>query len=432
MVTCNTLFLSKIMNNSLLKEVSMAKSSLLLFSEAKNLILQTALSQKQNRTELVSLLDALNRITAAPIISPIDVPSFNNSAMDGYVIRESDLQHDQSLPIAGSIFAGQTETTTWPLNSCLRIMTGAKIPDDSYAVIMQENVQIQNNCISFDAATIKAGQNIRYIGESVRMGSEIFPTGEKLTITKLATLATLGLNEVTVYQPLKVAIFSTGDELTPLGDALPTENSIYDSNRFTLCLMLKALGCDVLNFGIIKDDLSLITDTLKLAAEQADVVITSGGVSVGDADYTKMALANIGQIDFWKIAMKPGKPFAFGKIDNALFCGLPGNPVSALVTFDQLVRPLILSLYGKPCQNIQFSLPTVSDLKKSVGRVDFQRGYFFTDEHGQLVVKSTGEQGSHITTSFNQANCFIVLEKDRGNVSKGEKVLIEPFDSYFL
>lgn len=410
----------------------MIKSSLMLFSQAKDLILQSAESSKQTKTELVALSASVNRITAIPIMSPINVPSFNNSAMDGYVIRKSDLTNHQSLHIAGSLFAGQKEPVEWPANTCLRIMTGAQVPQDGYAVIMQENVQITDNAISFDDTNINEGQNIRYIGESVKAGTQIFPVGEQLTIAKLTTLATLGINEVEVYQPLKVAVFSTGDELTPMGETLTSPNSIYDSNRFTICLMLKALGCDVIDLGIIKDDLTLITNTLKQAAEQSNIVITSGGVSVGDADYTKMALENIGQINFWKIAMKPGKPFAFGQIGSALFCGLPGNPVSALITFDQLVRPLIAALYGRANQNRTFTVKTTSVLKKSVGRVDFQRGRLFADESGELVVESTGEQGSHITSSFNQANCFIVLEKDRGNVQLGERVTVEPFDHYLV
>lgn len=405
---------------------------LLSFSQAKELILQTARGRIPHKIETVELSQAINRITAEPILSPINVPSFNNSAMDGYVIREEDLKKNQLLPVAGSVFAGQKEPPLWPKNSCLRIMTGAKVPDDAYAVIMQENVQKQDDSISFDATNIKAGQNIRYIGESVKAGCEILPAGEKLTIAKLTTLATLGLNSVMVYQPLKVAVFSTGDELTPLGTPLSSDNSIYDSNRFTLCLMLHKLGCEVINLGIIADDLSTITHSLKLAAEQADIVITSGGVSVGDADYTKIALTEIGKVNFWKIAMKPGKPFAFGHIGDALFCGLPGNPVSALVTFDQLVRPLILSLYGTANEQCSFTVKTTTALKKSVGRVDFQRGRLYTGENGELVVESTGEQGSHITSSFNHANCFIILEAERGNVDKGELVTVEPFSHYLL
>lgn len=412
----------------------MSQSSLLSFSDAKQRILQEINSAPKLKAESVALFDAVNRIAAAPIISPMNVPSFNNSAMDGYAVRKADIEAGIKLPIANSVFAGSNQRIDWPKASCLRIMTGAPVPDDTYAVIMQEDVNIDDNHISFDATKLKQGQNIRYIGESVKKGAEIFPVGEKLTIPKLSTLATLGIQCIDVYLPIKVAIFSTGDELTPIGELLPNTSSIYDSNRFTIHLMLKALGCEVIDLGIIKDDLALIANTLKQAATLADVVITSGGVSVGDADYTKMALTQIGQVNFWKIAMKPGKPFAFGRINHALFCGLPGNPVSTLVTFYQFVRPLILRLYGQQTSAIttQFTVKTTSKLKKSIGRIDFQRGYFYADQAGEMVVESAGEQGSHITSSFNQANCFIVLERERGNVAAGETVTIEPFDAFML
>lgn len=410
----------------------MINSTFLSFPAAKNLILQQIPSPVDEQLESIELHAAVNRIVAKAIISPMNIPSFNNSAMDGYVIRESDLNNSQTLPIAGSIFAGQQNHIDWPANTCLRIMTGAPVPKDAYAVIMQENVTKLDDAIQFDATKIKANQNIRYIGESVRSGEEVFTIGEKLTIPKLATLATLGINKITVFKPVKVAIFSTGDELTPIGNALPSANSIYDSNRFTIKLMLKALGCEVIDFGIIKDDLDLISQTLKQASLDADIVITSGGVSVGDADYTKMALAAMGEINFWKIAMKPGKPFAFGKMGKALFCGLPGNPVSALVTFYQLVRPLILGFSQQEVITNTLSVKTTSNLKKTVGRLDFQRGYLHTNSANELVVSSAGDQGSHITSSFNHANCFIILEQDRGNVVVDEFVTVEMFDGCLI
>lgn len=410
----------------------MAKAPLLEFSAARDQILQHAKHHTIPNSESVNLHLALNRIVAKPIMSPINVPSFDNSAMDGYVIREKDVKENTTLPIAGSIFAGHNGDIQWPKNTCLRIMTGAPVPNDAYAVIMQEDVKIADQQMSFDGHNVKAGQNIRRIGENITINTEIFSTGEKLTIPKLSTLAALGLNEVCVFKALKVAIFSTGDELTPIGEPLLSANSIYDSNRYTINLMLNALGCEVIDLGIIKDDLLSITQTLKQAADLADIVITSGGVSVGDADYTKKALEQIGEINFWKIAMKPGKPFAFGKIGHAFFCGLPGNPVSSLITFYQLVRPLILSLYQQHTPSQQFTLKTISHLKKSIGRIDFQRGYLHRDHDGQLVVSSTGDQGSHITSSFNHANCFIILEKDRDNVKAGEYVTVEPFDSCLL
>lgn len=409
----------------------MKKSVLLPFSEARESILATIKSKNYNAYHTVELIDAVNGYLAETILSPMNIPSFNNSAMDGYVVRKQDIDCAITvLPIAGRLLAGEQKQINWPEKTCLRIMTGAAVPQDTYAVIMQEDVDITAHGIKFNTQTIKQGQNIRFIGESVKLGTEIFTKGEQLTIAKLATLATLGINQVNIFQPLRVAIFSTGDELTPIGQPLKTVNSIYDSNRFTLKLMLKALGCEVIDLGIVNDDLNLITNTLKQAANLADIVISSGGVSIGDADYIKQALEKIGQIHFWQIAMKPGKPFAFGHIDQSLFCGLPGNPVSSIVTFYQLVRPLILGLYGQTQQlkPLTFQVKTSNDLKKTIGRMDFQRGYLHNNEHGELVVSTTSQQGSHITTSFNQANCFILLEAERGNVQKGELVNVELFD----
>lgn len=409
----------------------MKKSVLLPFSEARESILATIKSKNYNAYHTVELIDAVNGYLAETILSPMNIPSFNNSAMDGYVVRKQDIDCAITvLPIAGRLLAGEQKQINWPEKTCLRIMTGAAVPQDAYAVIMQEDVDITAHGIKFNTQTIKQGQNIRFIGESVKLGTEIFTKGEQLTIAKLATLATLGINQVNIFQPLRVAIFSTGDELTPIGQPLKTANSIYDSNRFTLKLMLKALGCEVIDLGIVNDDLNLITNTLKQAANLADIVISSGGVSIGDADYIKQALEKIGQIHFWQIAMKPGKPFAFGHIDQSLFCGLPGNPVSSIVTFYQLVRPLILGLYGQTQQlkPLTFQVKTSNYLKKTIGRMDFQRGYLHDNEHGELVVSTTRQQGSHITTSFNQANCFILLEAERGNVQKGELVNVELFD----
>lgn len=409
----------------------MKKSVLLPFSEARESILATIKSKNHNAYHTVELIDAVNGYLAETILSPMNIPSFNNSAMDGYVVRKQDIDCAMTvLPIAGRLLAGEQKQINWPEKTCLRIMTGAAVPQDAYAVIMQEDVDITAHGIKFNTQTIKQGQNIRFIGESVKLGTEIFTKGEQLTIAKLATLATLGINQVNIFQPLRVAIFSTGDELTPIGQPLKTVNSIYDSNRFTLKLMLKALGCEVIDLGIVNDDLNLITNTLKQAANLADIVISSGGVSIGDADYIKQALEKIGQIHFWQIAMKPGKPFAFGHIDQSLFCGLPGNPVSSIVTFYQLVRPLILGLYGQTQQfkPLTFQVKTSNYLKKTIGRMDFQRGYLHNNEHGELVVSTTSQQGSHIMTSFNQANCFILLEAERGNVQKGELVNVELFD----
>lgn len=404
---------------------------LLTFEQAKKALLEAASLNHQPLTEKVTLLAALDRVTAEPVISPINVPSFNNSAMDGYAVRLSDINQSKLLPLATTIFAGDDiSNLNWPIGTCLRIMTGAPVPDEADAVVMQEQTESTAAGIKFPYE-IKSGSNIRYIGEDSKQGSVVIDKGTRLTIATLSNLATLGIAELTVFSKLKVAIFSTGDELSDIGNPLTNNSAIYDSNRFTLKLLLTQLNCQIIDLGIIADDPNLIKQSLETASKLADLVITSGGVSVGDADYTKTALAELGEINFWKIAIKPGKPFAFGKIGDALFCGLPGNPVSTLVTFYQLVQPLIVALSGQNLINdtLSFKVKTATNLKKSVGRLDFQRGRLQINSDGELEVVLTGQQGSHLTQSFNHANCFIVLEQDRGNVAQGELVTVELFNS---
>lgn len=404
---------------------------LLTFEQAKKALLEAASLNHKASTEKVTLLAALDRVTAEPVISPINVPSFNNSAMDGYAVRLSDINQSKLLPLATTIFAGDDiSNLNWPIGTCLRVMTGAPVPDEAEAVVMQEQTESTVTGIKFPYE-IKSGSNIRYIGEDSKQGSVVVDKGTRLTIATLSNLATLGIAELTVFSKLKVAIFSTGDELSDIGNPLTNNSAIYDSNRFTLKLLLTQLNCQIIDLGIIADDPNLIKQSLDTASKLADLVITSGGVSVGDADYTKTALAELGEINFWKIAIKPGKPFAFGKIGDALFCGLPGNPVSTLVTFYQLVQPLIVALSGQNLINdtLSFKVKTATNLRKSVGRLDFQRGRLQINSDGELEVVSTGQQGSHLTQSFNHANCFIVLEQDRGNVAQGELVTVELFNS---
>ena len=404
---------------------------LLTFEQAKKALLEAASLNHKPSTEKVTLLAALDRVTAEPVISPINVPSFNNSAMDGYAVRLSDINQSKLLPLATTIFAGDDiSNLNWPIGTCLRVMTGAPVPDEAEAIVMQEQTESTATGIKFPYE-IKSGSNIRYIGEDSKQGSVVVDEGTRLTIATLSNLATLGIAELTVFSKLKVAIFSTGDELSDIGNPLTNNSAIYDSNRFTLKLLLTQLNCQIIDLGIIADDPNLIKQSLDTASKLADLVITSGGVSVGDADYTKTALAELGEINFWKIAIKPGKPFAFGKIGDALFCGLPGNPVSTLVTFYQLVQPLIVALSGQNLSNdtMSFKVKTATSLKKSVGRLDFQRGRLQINSDGELEVVSTGQQGSHLTQSFNHANCFIVLEQDRGNVAQGELVTVELFNS---
>ncbi|MCT4702513.1 molybdopterin molybdotransferase MoeA [Enterobacteriaceae bacterium H20N1] len=399
--------------------------------------LETALEQMLSRivpvteSQTLPLLQAAGRVTANPVTSPIDVPGFDNSAMDGYAVRMADIAAGGALPVAGKAFAGQPFNDEWPAGACVRIMTGAPLPAGAQAVVMQEETEVTETGVRFNAP-VKNGQNIRLRGEDIRSGASVLPAGKKLTAAELPLIASLGVADVTVLRKVRAAVFSTGDELRlpgqPLGDG-----QIYDTNRLAVHLMLDQLGCEVIDLGIIKDDPEALRAAFIEADSQADVVISSGGVSVGEADYTKQLLEELGEVGFWKLAIKPGKPFAFGRLQNSWFCGLPGNPVSAALTFYQLVQPLLAKLSGQQGNVLppRLRARTLGRLKKSPGRLDFQRGIMRTAQDGQLEVLSTGHQGSHIFSSFSQANCFIVLERERGNVEAGEWVEIEPFNALF-
>lgn len=401
-------------------------SSLLTLDQALDKLLSQAVTVSE--TEQIPLTQAAGRITAQAVTSPINVPPFDNSAMDGYAVRLSDVNESAILPVAGKAFAGQPFQDEWPLGTCIRIMTGAPVPAGTEAVIMQEQAEVLENGIRF-SEPVKVGQNIRLAGEDIREGDRVLSAGHKLGPAELPLLASLGVAEVSVYRRLKVGLFSTGDELQTIGQPLQ-DGQIYDTNRFTVRLMLEKLDCEVIDLGIIRDDESAIREAFAKADSAADVVISSGGVSVGEADYTKQILDELGKVSFWKLAIKPGKPFAFGRLSHSLFCGLPGNPVSAALTFYQLVQPLLMKLSGytqwqKPCQ---IKVKATTRLKKTPGRMDFQRGILSSNEQGELEVKTTGHQGSHVFSSFSQANCFIVLEQERGSVDAGEWVTVEPFN----
>ncbi|KMJ46552.1 molybdopterin molybdotransferase MoeA [Xenorhabdus khoisanae] len=379
-------------------------------------------------TETISLTESAGRITATDIISPINVPPFDNSAMDGYAIHVADLSDHQTLPVAGKALAGAPFQGEWPAGSCIRIMTGAPIPSGADAVVMQEQTEVTETGIRF-TSPVTQGQNIRTVGEDITQDAVVLPKGIKLSTAQLPLIASLGIAKVNVVRKLKVAIFSTGDELQAIGEPLQA-GQIYDTNRFAVRLMLEKLDCEVIDLGVIRDDPATLRQTFINADKQADLVISSGGVSVGEADYTKQILDEVGKISFWKLAIKPGKPFAFGKLENAWFCGLPGNPVSAVLTFYQLVQPLIARLSGFTTWQppMRLTAKATTPLKKSAGRLDFQRGIAAINENGEFEVKTTGHQGSHIFSSYSAGNCFIVLERERGHVVVGETVHIEFFN----
>ncbi|WP_429010948.1 molybdopterin molybdotransferase MoeA [Aeromonas allosaccharophila] len=381
-------------------------------------------------SEQLPLPEALGRVLASDIASPLAVPPFDNSAMDGYAVRLADLATGTPLIMAGKAFAGQPYQGEWPAGHCVRIMTGAPVPAGTDAVVMQEETQADGARITF-LAQPEPGQNIRRAGSDIGKGACVLPAGTRLTPREIPLLASLGVATVAVRRPLKVAIFSTGDELKPVGTPL-AHGDIYDSNRYGVRAMLARLGCDCLDLGIIPDDPAQLRAAFIRADEEADVLITTGGVSVGEADFTKQLLDELGEIGFWKLAIKPGKPFAFGRLPRAWFFGLPGNPVSAMVTFDQLVQPALAKLAGQQFERpLQLQAIAAEPLKKSPGRLDFQRGVLSQGPNG-LEVRSTGSQDSAVFSSLSRANCYIVLERERGRVAAGETVTVEPFGGLLL
>lgn len=406
--------------------------SLIPFEQALAQLLSQIASPEHNET--LNILHCANRICAEDIISPINVPSFNNSAMDGYAIRSQDFAEDRIFTIVGKSFAGMPFNEQIAEGECVRIMTGAMLPDGADVVIMQEEALLHSdNKVNFRSTAVNAGQNIRYVGEDIQRGDKVLIKGTPLNATTLPLLTSLGITEVAVFPKVKIAILSTGDELVSVGQPLQT-GQIYDTNRFAVKLMLEKLPCEIIDFGILPDDPKVFEQVFTQAQQLADVIITSGGVSVGEADFTKDILEKLGTINFWKLAMKPGKPFAFGKLNASYFFGLPGNPVSALVTFYQLVQPALTKLSGYHAEQLAklsqyLTAFTAKPLKKSVGRTDFQRGYYYANATGQLEVVPVGTQASHIFSAFHESNCFIVLEQERGNVDVGERVTIQPFNT---
>jgi molybdopterin molybdotransferase len=378
-------------------------------------------------TERIHVRAALGRVLATDVISPLDVPAHDNSAMDGYAVRFADLprEGDVTLTVAGTSFAGAPFAGAVKPGTCVRIMTGGVVPAGADTIVMQEHVKASGDAVTIGAGHRK-GQNLRRAGEDLATGQVALKRGLTLRPADIGLISSLGLPEVAVYRRLRVAFFSTGDELVSLG-TLPKEGQIYDSNRYTIHGMLTRLGCEVLDMGVVRDDPALLEDAFGTAAAAADVVITSGGVSVGEADFVRDLLNKMGEVVFWKIAMKPGRPLAYGRIGHAHFFGLPGNPVSVMVTFYQFVRDALLRLAG--CDPVPplpvFKVPCTSVLKKAPGRTEFQRGILSRDGGGNWSVRVTGEQGSGILRSMSEANCFIILPTEQGNVAAGALVDVQ-------
>lgn len=382
--------------------------------------------------ERVHLRAALGRVLAADVASPFAVPGHTNSAMDGYAVAGASLPASGTgeLTVAGSSFAGHPFAGLVQSGQCVRIMTGAVMPDGADTVLPQEHVEkVSEHVIRVDDRH-RTGQNVRQAGEDIREGDVVLRSGHRLTPSDLGLLASLGVGEVAVTRRPRVAFFSTGDELRSIGERLEP-GEIYDSNRYTLYGMLTGLGVDLIDMGVVPDTPDATLAAFRRAAANADVVITSGGVSVGEADYIKDSVTALGSIEFSKVAMKPGRPLTFGRIGEAFFFGLPGNPVSVMVTFYLYVQPALRRLAGESAvEPLILRARCESKLRKKPGRTEYQRGILSADTAGDLVVARTGPQGSGILTSMAQANCFIVLPADFGTVEAGTPVPVIPFGEF--
>ena len=380
-------------------------------------------------TERVHIRQALSRVLADPVISPLAVPGHDNSAMDGYAVRFADLDPggETKLRRVGESFAGKPGTARIAAGECVRIFTGAVMPEGADSVVMQERTREDASGVYIASGALgKAGQNRRFAGEDLKAGEVVFRPGQLVRPAELGMMASLGIGEVTVYRKLRVAFFSTGDELKSIGTPLGS-GDIYDSNRYTLYGMLTRLNCDVLDMGVVPDVPEALEQAFASAAAAADVVITSGGVSVGEADFVKQLLDKLGEVLFWKIAMKPGRPLAYGKIGGAHFFGLPGNPVSVMVTFYQFVRDALLVLQGQrdAAPLPMFKVPLAAPIRKMPGRTEFQRAVLAADGGGGWTVRTTGDQGSGILSSMSRANCFIVLSSGTANCAIGDLVDVQ-------
>lgn len=395
-------------------------------------------------TEQLSTMHSLGRVLAEDIVSPCNVPNHDNSAMDGYAFKFIDA--NKGLSIIGTAFAGRPFAQQVNAGECVKIMTGAVIPDGADTVVMQERTDLIDGKITLtDINTITHGANVRLAGEDLQQDQTVLAKGHLLRPADLGLIASLGFAEVSVFRPLKVAFFSTGDELISVGKSLAS-GQIYDSNRYTLFGMLSRLGVVISDLGVVPDDPALLESTLLKAASENDVVITSGGVSVGEADYMKALLTKHGEVLFWKINMKPGRPLAYGKIfvgqknsasnnvdgevntngRSAHYFGLPGNPVATMVTFYQFVREALITLMGGAPKPLPlFNVECTEPIKKAKGRTEFQRGILYMIEDGSWKVKPLANQSSGVLSSMSAANCFIVLDETVGNCASGEMVKVQ-------
>tara|TARA_S200000501_G_scaffold97562_1_gene90915 strand:- start:234 stop:1580 length:1347 start_codon:yes stop_codon:yes gene_type:complete len=391
--------------------------------------------------EKLPIRDALGRVLAIDVISPINVPSHDNAAMDGYAFDSKILSSGQEqiieLKISGQIFAGNKVLTKQSNDTCYQIMTGAVMPLNCDTVIPQEFVEVCENKIRFLNTNVKPRDNRRLKGEDLQFGNSALKAGKILRPSDLGLLASLGMPEVNVFRKLRVSFFSTGDELKSLGESLP-EGCVYDSNRYTIFGMLKRIGVEIIDLGVIPDDPALLEKAFISASSSSDVIITSGGVSVGEADHTKSVMKKLGDVDFWKVAMRPGRPMVFGKIwpdndrineDYSLLFGLPGNPVAVMVTFYVFVREAIFQMMGSSEFESQLVLvKSAESFKKKPGRTEYRRAKILKDHDNCPQIKLTGAQGSGILSSMSEADCLVVLDHDIVSVKAGDLVPILVFD----
>jgi molybdopterin molybdotransferase len=382
----------------------------------------------------VFLFDALGRVLAQDVVSPISVPAHNNSAMDGFAFDASQLQADQplTLRVVGTALAGKAWQGKVNAGECLKIMTGAILPDGLDTVVPQEFCSIDSahdvTTVTIPPNILKAGDNRRLMGEDLMQGQPALKAGQHLTPAALGLVASLGLPDVRVHRRLRVAYFSTGDEVLSLGDH-PREGAVYDSNRYTVFGLLTRMGCEVIDMGVVRDDPALLEAAFAKAAIEADAIITSGGVSVGEADFTKAMMKKLGDVAFWKIAMRPGRPMAVGRIGKSVLFGLPGNPVAVMVTFLAFVRPALLRMMGSTAQpSPLLRAKSLEPLRKKAGRTEYQRGFVSRAADGTLQVRTTGNQGSGVLSSMVQGNGLIVLHHAQGNVAVGDEVDVLMFE----
>ena len=381
--------------------------------------------------ETLPVMAAGERILARDVVSPVDVPPHDNSAMDGFAFAGSDLSATEPTvlqcvghALAGAAWAGPPPQT----GQCLRITTGAIMPAGLDTVVAHEMVQVQGDRITVPLGRVHTGDNRRLRGEDIAQGQAALRQGQRLTPAAWGLLASLGLPEVTVRQRLRVAYFSTGDEILSLGQ-VPREGAVYDSNRYTVCGLLQRMGCEWIDLGVVPDDPHRLRAAFEEAAQRADAIITSGGVSVGEADHTKALMRELGDVDFWRIAMRPGRPMAVGRMGQTLMFGLPGNPVAVMVTFLAFVRPALWRMMGcTDAPPLLVRAQSQQAMRKKAGRTEYQRGVVSRSDNGALQVRTTGNQGSGVLSSMVQGNALIVLHHDQGHVAEGDPVDVMLFD----